>query len=786
MTVAASPAPARLSRRRLSDMRIRTKLGLLLAVPAVAVLSLGGYLVSASAGQAMTAGRALLLTELAGRAGDLAFALELERAAAAIVLLPSPPRGASAAYTEAAAQTDAALVQFTQAVARARAYVVRAEMAAALSRVDGGLAGLGDLRRSVRSDAAWSVAVLRYRLLIADLLTLRVTPALAGLPARLADQVRAASALSQAVEYAGLQHIAAVRAASTDQLSPAEHRAFITAQNGFDEARQSFFDLALPSWRDHWATALTGKAVASVALMGGAVGATKVGERVRLNVAEWTRAMTTQMRLLHQVQQRVDADVYAAVQAERDGQVRAAWVTAGLVAVVLAIAVVVAARVARSMARRLRALRQGVLDVAHHELPAVVARLAEPRAIAGLTAEHVVHSATIPVYPDGRDEIADVADAFVTVSREAVRHAAEQALLRAHINEMFIAIARRLQQLTDGMMRQLDALESGETDEQRLADLFALDHLATRVGRYTESLLVVSGTVSGRQRTAPVDMLDVLRAAVGQVEDYRRVHYGVVDEGVSVLPHAVDHVVHALAELIDNACNFSAPDVPVLLESRRIGQEAFIDVVDRGIGLSPAALAELNRRLSMPPQVDVRSLRSIGIATVAAIASWHGLRVTLSPGEGGGTVARMVLPPELTVRAPRHLRAEDVPPRWPVVPRLLERPGTVVGGGLWPRTPAEIVAPASDESGWLAAAAAATPTPAGTSAAGLPVRSPMAQLVPGAYRQANGDAGHARNGHRDARAIAAAMRSYQLGLKQGRAAVRPTDTTSPDAGGSGE
>jgi hypothetical protein len=311
-------------------------------------------------------------------------------------------------------------------------------------------------------------------------------------------------------------------------------------------------------------------------------------------------------------------------------------------------------------------------------------------------------------------------------------------------------------------------------------------------------------------------------------------------------------VVHALAELIDNACAFSPPELTVVVEGRRIGADTLVEVTDRGIGLSPAALADVNARLAEAPRMDARSLRSIGIATVAAIAGWHGLRVTLVRAEDGGTTARMILPPEVTIRAPRHLHPKDTPPPlWQMVPRLLERSGTMLGGVPWTRTqtalpvgagaiaPAESVQPVtpafgqngwSSPPGWGVAAAAARVQPAGTNSAGLPVRNPKAQLVPGGFGAPEGyaTAGPPLNGHddygsndyngdhgqdgvpyagqngsphgdqpaygpsggaprsrpgpvrRDAHAVSAAMRSYQLGLMQGRAGSSPGSPRSAE------
>src|SRR5690606_5655564 len=405
-----------------------------------------------TARQADRATDGVALTELAGRAGDLAFALELERAAAAMLLLPGSGEPEVAAFNARVLETDHAVAAY--AIVRAGVRLDQLEAAATLTRVDAGVAELSQLRAFVTQEqsATWSAAVLRYRLLIADLLALRLAAADSGPPSEHADHVRAAAALSEAVEQLGLQHAAVLRVAATDRLTPAALGAIVTAGTGFAEARQSFGELAEPAWRSWWDNDVAGEAVVAVAGMQGVVARTRVGERVPVDPAQWTAAVVEQMRLMHEVQSRVDGEVLASVRAERDRQVGAAIVAGGVVTLVLAVAAAVAGRVARSMARRLRLLREGALHVAHRELPDVVTRLAEPRGIVAVTPEHVVDSAVIPVRADGRDEIGEVAEAFVAVSREAVRHAAEQALLRSHVAAMFVAVARRLQQLTDAML----------------------------------------------------------------------------------------------------------------------------------------------------------------------------------------------------------------------------------------------------------------------------------------------------------------------------------------------
>ena len=193
-------------------------------------------------------------------------------------------------------------------------------------------------------------------------------------------------------------------------------------------------------------------------------------------------------------------------------------------------------------------------------------------------------------------------EAFNAVHLEAVRTAAEQAALRSSVATMFVNLARRSQILVDRLIGHLDRLERGEEDPDRLAELFQLDHLATRMRRNDENLLVLAGADSTRIQREPAALMDVLRAAQSEVEHYTRIEFGVIDQDIEVAAHAVNDLVHLVAELFDNATAFSPPDshghgrgAP----GRRPGRRCYVE--DRGIGMSPEQLAELNERLATPP-----------------------------------------------------------------------------------------------------------------------------------------------------------------------------------------
>ena len=258
-----------------------------------------------------------------------------------------------------------------------------------------------------------------------------------------------------------------------------------------------------------------------------------------------------------------------------------------------------------------------------------------------------------PLPVRSKDEFGQVTEAFNAVHLEAVRTAAEQAALRASVATMFVNLARRSQILVDRLIGHLDRLERGEEDPDRLAELFQLDHLATRMRRNDENLLVLAGADSTRVQREPAALIDVLRAAQSEVEHYTRIEFGVIDRDIEVAAHAVNDLVHLVAELFDNATAFSPPDSQVMVEARRVGDRSSLYVEDRGIGISAEQLHDLNERLATPPQVDVAVSRMMGLVVVARLASRHGVRVELRPGTDRGTVADVTLPTSVLV--PRAL-----------------------------------------------------------------------------------------------------------------------------------
>jgi signal transduction histidine kinase len=287
----------------------------------------------------------------------------------------------------------------------------------------------------------------------------------------------------------------------------------------------------------------------------------------------------------------------------------------GLLAVILSI--LVSILVGRGLVRELAALRESALDLANKRLPAVMARLRK--------GEDVDVSAESPAVPAKSDEIGQVARAFATVQKTAIEAAAGEARLRRGINDIFRNLARRSQSL-----------------------LFRVDHLTTRMRRHAESLIILSGDAPARGWRNPVPLVDVLRAAVAEVEDYTRIKVIATTRAALAGP-AVGDIIHMIAELAENAAIFSPPNTPVVIGGDVVGRGFAVEIEDRGLGLSEEKLAEINDRLQNPPPFDLSGSDQLGLFVAGQLAQRHNVRISLRSSPYGGTTAIVLIPINLVV-----------------------------------------------------------------------------------------------------------------------------------------
>jgi len=698
-------APGRVSSRFarpvgwVRDLPIWTKLGLIMIVPTLATIVVGTAGLLDQVQQASNAERARSLAVLSGDAGNLVHRLQDERAIA-VQLLNAPSAAIERLkddYTKQQERTEAANVRYR--LSRSTLADVPDNLRALLDQIEKQLGELPVMRTQIggRNKVPLSIAESRYRVLISDLLDIRDLSAQLTGDTTLTDRMRAAAAVATAKEFLSQERVVILQALAYGEMSQAVRRDYVATLKGQELALTGFAAVATPDQQELLDRTVTGPELRETLSFEGELDSLSTGQDPAdvVTADAWDQAMVGRANLMNTVEvalneqaQRAATDLGARVQ-------RRVLIETGLLLLTLLLGVLFAWLVARSMARSLRDLRQGALAVAQYGLPQAVARLRDPALSSHMSPAGVALQIAEPLPVRSRDEFGQVTEAFNAVHLEAVRTAAEQAALRSSVATMFVNLARRSQILVDRLIGHLDRLERGEQDPDRLSELFQLDHLATRMRRNDENLLVLAGADSTRIQREPAALMDVLRASQSEVEHYTRIEFAVIDQDIEIAAHAVNDLVHLVAELFDNATAFSPPDTAIRVEARRVGDRSVLQVEDRGIGMSPDQYAEMNERLATPPMVDVAVSRMMGLVVVARLAARHGVKVELRPAQDRGTVADVLLPGGVLV--PRALagrtqaptgfpatRPPAMPPSRPVFPAPLALESGPTGPSGWP------------------------------------------------------------------------------------------------------
>ncbi|MEV0322249.1 nitrate- and nitrite sensing domain-containing protein [Streptomyces sp. NPDC050658] len=301
-------------------------------------------------------------------------------------------------------------------------------------------------------------------------------------------------------------------------------------------------------------------------------------------------------------------------------------------------------RIGRGLIRDLRRLRLEAHEASGVRLPGVLRRLA--------AGEQVDVETEAPRLTYEKDEIGQVGQALNTLQRAAVEATVKQADLRRGVSEVFVNLARRSQVLLHKQLTLLDTMERRTEDTDELADLFRLDHLTTRMRRHAEGLVILSGAAPSRQWRKPVQLMDVVRAAVAEVEDYERIEVRRLPR-IAVTGPAVADLTHLMAELLENATVFSPPHTAVQVLGEHVANGFTLEIHDRGLGMAPDALLDANLRLAETPEFELSDTDRLGLFVVSRLAQRQRVRVSLQPSPYGGTTA--------VVFIPETLLTDDVP-----------------------------------------------------------------------------------------------------------------------------
>ncbi|MEW2118550.1 nitrate- and nitrite sensing domain-containing protein [Streptomyces sp. NPDC005474] len=310
----------------------------------------------------------------------------------------------------------------------------------------------------------------------------------------------------------------------------------------------------------------------------------------------------------------------------------------------LLFSLVMSVRIGRTLIRDLRQLRLEAHEASGVRLPSVMRRLS--------AGEQVDVETEVPRLEYDKNEIGEVGQALNTLQRAAVEAAVKQAELRAGVSEVFVNLARRSQVLLHKQLTLLDTMERRTEDTDELADLFRLDHLTTRMRRHAEGLVILSGAAPSRQWRKPVQLMDVVRAAVAEVEDYERIEVRRLPR-MAVTGPAVADLTHLVAELLENATVFSPPHTAIQVLGERVANGFTLEIHDRGLGMAAEALLDANLRLAETPEFELSDTDRLGLFVVSRLAQRQNVRVSLQPSPYGGTTA--------VVFVPDALLTDDVP-----------------------------------------------------------------------------------------------------------------------------
>ena len=308
----------------------------------------------------------------------------------------------------------------------------------------------------------------------------------------------------------------------------------------------------------------------------------------------------------------------------------------GLIA--LLFSVFLSVRIGRGLIRDLRQLRLDAHEASGVRLPSVMRRLS--------VGEVVDVETEVPRLEYDRNEIGDVGQALNTLQRAAVEAAVKQAELRSGVSDVFVNLARRSQVLLHKQLTLLDTMERRTEDTDELADLFRLDHLTTRMRRHAEGLVILSGAAPSRQWRKPVQLMDIVRAAVAEVEDYERIEVRRLPR-IAVTGPAVADLTHLVAELLENATVFSPPHTAVQVVGERVANGFTLEIHDRGLGMAAEALLDANLRLAETPEFELSDTDRLGLFVVSRLAQRQNVRVSLQPSPYGGTTAVVFIPDAL-------------------------------------------------------------------------------------------------------------------------------------------
>ena len=623
---------------------IRLRVGVLITVPVLCLLVLYGFVVSTTLGNAVSQEHATTLrNDIADPVADFQQQVANERGFA-LLSLANPTDTATA--TRLGVQENAtrrALAALKAAVdAPGVASLAAAPEQAAIKQLLNASRQLTYIESSIADDGInMRVALADYDAVID-----------AGYPVidEAMDQVSSVSVATQALDVTNLDRASQATSAEWDLLAgDLAQRKFPNADRltfaALASQRQSLISSALPELAPQYRAMLASKVPQAANSRMGTFETIVIdtpwhrGTPPRLlasskmNFLGYSDALASELSTISAKLQNSD-------QHNTDTLITELVLAAGLGLLAIIASIALSLVIGRGLIRQLRALRESALSLAHEKLPDVISRLR-----AGGQVDLAEYA---PSEASTGNEVEQVQNAFSVVQQTAVQAAVDEARLRRGISDVFRNLAGRSQSLLHRQLSLLDGMERRATEPDELEDLFRIDHLTTRMRRHAEGLIILSGEAPARGWRQPVPLVDVLRAAVAEVEDYTRIRV-LCRTSAAVAGHAVADVIHLIAELAENATVFSPPNTPVRIQGDVVGRGFAVEVEDRGLGISAARLEEINANLANPPQFDLSGSDRLGLFIAGQLAQRHDIKITLRPSVYGGTTAIVLIPTALVV-----------------------------------------------------------------------------------------------------------------------------------------
>jgi signal transduction histidine kinase len=616
---------------------IRFKIFLLLLLPLLMLSALWGFVLKLTVGDGVALLQAKSLYDSVGvTSADLGLQIQAERALTIRML--SSGQTSSSAVTTQRTKTSAAADTFSKAVRE---------------QVDGGSLG-GDLKAPLDALLASldrlpsireSVTLGKFDRLEAMNAYDGVMDELFGLYDRLVSvpdlsifqQASAMQAMGNAYEMIARED-ALVRGTimSGRRLTRDEHKAFTEWAANRRFIYQKYRPILKGGMRQPYEDVLNSQLFDRFTALEDGVVAQTSGSLYAIDRDKWAPTVDSLGSRLDMARIKASDALTTEATSAAGGIVTRIAIAGGLGLLAILATIIFSVRFGRRLVGDLVGLREAARDLADVRLPDVVDRLRRGEDVD-------VDAAAPPIKATGSSEVVDLANAFGTVRRTAVEAAVGQANLRRGVSQVFLNLARRKQSLLHRQLTLLDSMQRRSADPESLEDLFRLDHLTTRMRRHAEGLIILSGAAPGRSWRKPVPVMDVVRAAISEVEDFTRISLPAMPNA-SMTGSAVADVVHLLAELLENATIFSPPQTKVLVRGEVVANGLVIEIEDRGLGLAPEEYADINERLANPPEFDLADSDRLGLFVVGQLAARYGIGVLLRGSPYGGTTAIVLMP----------------------------------------------------------------------------------------------------------------------------------------------